>query len=200
MLLGWRRVLVLAAVVWMAGSGTAWAEEREALFERLADGGYVVYWRHAATDRRQGDRDFRDMDQCEFQRNLDARGQAQARTVGAGFVARGIPVGEVLTSDFCRNRETAEIAFGRYERVRDLWNLPAAHASTLGRDVLVSRLRERLGTVPADASKNTVIVGHNLNLQAAAQVRIDEGEMAVFEPQGNGRFILLGTLTPADFE
>jgi phosphohistidine phosphatase SixA len=140
------------------------------------------------------------MDQCAFQRNLDARGQAQARTVGAGLVARGIPVGEVFTSDFCRNRETAEIAFGRYERVRDLWNLPAAHASAVGRDVLVNSLRERLGTAPADPSKNTVIVGHNLNLQAASQVRIDEGEMAVFEPQGNGRFILLGTLTPADFE
>jgi phosphohistidine phosphatase SixA len=197
---GWRSVLVLAVVVWMAGFGTAWAEEREALLERLADGGYVVYWRHAATDRRQGDRDFRDMDQCEFQRNLDARGRAQARTVGAGFVARGIPVGEVLTSDFCRNRETAEIAFGRYERVKNLWNLPVASASGLGRDALVNGLRERLGTPPADPSKNTVIVGHNLNLQAAARVRIDEGVMAVFEPLGDARFAFLGTLEPSDFE
>jgi phosphohistidine phosphatase SixA len=197
---GWRSVLVLAVVVWMAGFGTAWAEDREALLERLAEGGYVVYWRHAATDRRQGDRDFRDMDQCEFQRNLDARGRAQARTVGAGFVARGIPVGEVLTSDFCRNRETAEIAFGRYERVKNLWNLPVANASGLGRDALVNGLRERLGTPPADPSKNTVIVGHNLNLQAAAGVRIDEGVMAVFEPLGDARFAFLGTLEPADFE
>jgi phosphohistidine phosphatase SixA len=197
---GWRSVLVLAVVVWMAGFGTAWAEDRVALLERLAEGGYVVYWRHAATDRRQGDRDFRDMDQCASQRNLDARGREQARTEGARFAALGISVGEVLTSDFCRNRETAEIAFGRSERVRNLWNLPAAHASGLGRDALVNGLRERLGTPPADPSRNTIIVGHNLNLQAAAQVRIDEGEMAVFEPLGDARFALLGTLEPADFE
>jgi hypothetical protein len=91
MVLGWRGVLVLAVVVWMAGFGTAWAEDRVALLERLAEGGYVVYWRHAATDRRQGDRDLRDMDQCASQRNLDARGRAQARTVGAGFAARESP-------------------------------------------------------------------------------------------------------------
>ena len=39
MVRGWTSVLVLAVVVWMAGFGTVWAEDRAALLERLAEGG-----------------------------------------------------------------------------------------------------------------------------------------------------------------
>jgi phosphohistidine phosphatase SixA len=191
--------LLLAAILG-TGAPAAVATDAAALFEQLSGGGHVIYWRHATTDRSQPDRDLRDIERCEFQRNLNAQGRAEARRVGTGFAARGVPLGEIYSSDFCRNRETAELAFGRYERVPDLWNLPQAHAGSMGRDELVSRLRTRLGTPPADPSTNTVLVGHNLNLQAAAGVVIGEGEMAVFGPLGEGRFEFLGTLKPADFE
>lgn len=179
--------------------GSLHAGEADALLANLGQGGYVIYWRHAATDRRERDQDFRDMDRCEFQRNLDSRGRAEAERIGAEFARRGIPVGAVLTSDFCRNRDTARIAFGRYERVPDLWNLPAAHSGPLDRDELVAALRQRLSTPPEDPSLNTVIVGHNLNLQAAARVVLGEGGMAIFRPLGDAGFELVGTLTPEDF-
>jgi len=193
-------LLVLLALAPGLMGASAVAGDAHALLERLSHGGHVIYWRHATTDHSQPDRDLRDIERCEFQRNLNAQGRAEARSVGAGFAARGIPLGEIYSSDFCRNRETAELAFGRYERVPDLWNLPQAHAGFMGRDELVSRLRARLGTPPADPSTNTVLVGHNLNMQAAAGVVIGEGEMAVFRPLGDSRFDFLGRLKPADFE
>lgn len=169
------------------------------LLQVLTEGGHVIYWRHAATDHSQGDRDLRDMRRCETQRNLSELGREQARRVGAGFESLGIPVGEVISSPFCRNWETAELAFGRYEIADDLWNLPASAASPLSQRELVERLQQRLSTPPSNPSENTVIIGHNLNLQAAARVRIDEGGIAVFKPLENGRTRFLGTLVPDDF-
>jgi phosphohistidine phosphatase SixA len=180
----------------LSASGVA---DADSLLRWLAGGGHVIYWRHAATDRSQGDRDLRDMQRCETQRNLSALGREQARRVGEGMKTMGIPVGRVLSSPFCRNWETAQEAFGRYEIVQDLWNLPAVAASPFSSQQLVQRLQQRLGTVPEDPATNTVLVGHNLNLQAAAGVRIDEGGIAVFKPSTDGRVHFLGTLVPEDF-
>lgn len=173
------------------------ADSPVALIEQMRAGGLVIYWRHAKTDHGQRDTDLSDMERCQSQRNLNAEGRREARRVGEAFARHGIPVGSVLTSDFCRNRDTAELAFGRYERVPDLFNLPAAR-DPARRDQLVASLRERLATPPDDPAHNTVMVGHNLNLRAAADVFIDEGGIAVFRPLGNGRFRHLGSLRPAD--
>ena len=173
------------------------ADNNAALIEKMRDGGLVIYWRHALTDHSRRDSDLSDMDRCETQRNLNGPGRQQARAVGEAFERHGIPVGTVLSSAFCRNRDTAELAFGRYESVDDLFNLPAVR-DPARQEWLVTSLRERLATPPEDAALNTVIVGHNLNLRAAANVFIDEGGIALFEPLGGNRFRHLGSLRPED--
>ena len=173
------------------------ADNNAALIEKMRDGGLVIYWRHALTDHSRRDSDLSDMDRCETQRNLNGPGRQQARAVGEAFERHGIPVGTVLSSTFCRNRDTAELAFGRYESVDDLFNLPAVR-DPARQEWLVTSLRERLATPPEDAALNTVIVGHNLNLRAAANVFIDEGGIALFEPLGGNRFRHLGSLRPED--
>jgi len=173
------------------------ADNNAALIEKMRDGGLVIYWRHALTDHSRRDSDLSDMDRCETQRNLNDPGRQQARGVGEAFERHGIPVGTVLSSAFCRNRDTAELAFGRYESVDDLFNLPAVR-DPARQEWMVTSLRERLATPPEDAALNTVIVGHNLNLRAAANVFIDEGGIALFEPLGGNRFRHLGSLRPED--
>jgi phosphohistidine phosphatase SixA len=171
------------------------ADPIASLFQTLQQGGHVIYWRHAATDRSLRDRDFSDMDRCALQRNLNELGREQAQIVGEAFRRHEIPIGIVYSSAFCRNRDSARIAFGHYQVLPELWNLPAAHANPLTREQLIEGLRQRLADLPPPG-KNTVIVGHNLNLRSAADVAIGEGEIAVFRPLGEGRFELLGTMTP----
>ncbi len=172
----------------------------DALIERMQAGGLVIYWRHAATDRSQRDTDLADMSRCEGQRNLDDRGHEQARQVGEGFERHAIPVERILSSPFCRNVDSARIAFGEdsWEVRDDLFNVPPVRDRQRQQE-LVEALRRYLVTAPGDAGKNVVIVGHNINLQQAARVRIDEGEIAVFEP-GSDSPRVLGVLTPDDFD
>ena len=55
----------------------------------------------------------RDLRDCARQRNLNAEGRRQARAIGTALRRLDIPVGEVVTSPYCRTRDTARLAFGR---------------------------------------------------------------------------------------
>lgn len=195
------RFLLCAILVMVPGIGL-WGQDVEqarALVGELQRGGAVIYWRHAQTDWDQRDEDYSDMTDCARQRNLTPEGRATAEAVGEALVALEVPIGRVLTSVFCRNIDTARLAFGRYEVVDELFNAPAADDAGYDRDVLVNRLQDMLAEPPAEASVNTVIVGHNFNLQFAAGVEIDEGEIAVFRPEA-GEAHHLGNLTPAQLQ
>ena len=94
---------VCAALLAPAGASedTAWTALRQ---------GGIVLFRHANAPG-GGDPAGMRIGDCTTQRNLDDRGRAQARSIGEAFRSRGIAVGLVLTSQWCRTRETAELAF-----------------------------------------------------------------------------------------
>jgi hypothetical protein len=103
------------AVVSMAGalalpSGEA-AESK--LGDQLRRGGVVLAIRHAATDFSKPDQDPVDLKDCRTQRNLSAAGRRDARRIGQGARRLQLRIGAVLSSPFCRTRETARLAFGR---------------------------------------------------------------------------------------
>ncbi len=191
---------LLLILLWLPSVAGADALGSDALIERMQAGGLVIYWRHAATDRSRRDQDLTDMSRCELQRNLDDHGREQARRVGEGFERHAIPVERILSSPFCRNIDTARIAFGEdsWEVQDDLFNVPPVR-DRQRQQALVTALRDYLVTPPEERDSNVVIVGHNINLQRAARVRIDEGEIAVFEPGGDAPRVL-GILTPEDFD
>ena len=49
------------------------------------------------------------VEDCTTQRNLDDRGRVQAKAIGAAFRERGIAFDAVLTSQWCRCRDTAQL-------------------------------------------------------------------------------------------
>jgi phosphohistidine phosphatase SixA len=159
-------------------------EDRAALVEALREGGYVIYFRHARTDFTMPDSDRFNLADCSTQRNLSEDGRADARAIGEAFRALRIPVGAVLSSEYCRTRETAELAFGRVEPTRDLTSRVATMTPEEEAE-RIEALRRLLATPPAPGT-NTVLVGHQFNLQDATGVTIAEGEAAIFAPVVDG--------------
>ena len=49
------------------------------------------------------------LDDCRTQRNLDQTGREQARRTGEAFRERGVEIGQMLFSQWCRCLETAEL-------------------------------------------------------------------------------------------
>ncbi|HEX5991238.1 MAG TPA: histidine phosphatase family protein [Thermomicrobiales bacterium] len=162
-----------------------------ALLAALRQGGFVLYFRHARTDFSQDDTDLRDLSNCATQRNLSSEGQAQARLIGEAIAALGIPIGEVLSSELCRTRETAELAFGRTTPMPDLTSFGTA-SSEAEEEERASALRRLLATPPTRGT-NTVLVGHLFNIQAAAGIGLAEGEAAIFSPAAS----MEGLATPS---
>jgi phosphohistidine phosphatase SixA len=156
----------------------------------LREGGYVIYFRHARADRSQTDSDLSEVTNCASQRNLTDEGRDQARLIGESIAALAIPVGEVLSSELCRARETAELAFGRTTPTPDLSSYDTAASETEVRE-RIEALRRLLATPPA-LGTNTVLVGHQFNIGDAADISLGDGEAAVFLPLGTAQ----GPATP----
>ena len=190
-------VLVLLAVL-VAGCGGSAAPDAEPtrlgpleLVEALREGGYVVYLRHATTDRSREDYPDVDLGDCRTQRNLSEAGREQARAIGASFRALEIPLGRVAASEYCRTRETAELAFGSFEEERDLTGFPEKSNPTY--EERVRRTKELLAAPPSEGT-NTILVAHVKNLEESAGRSIEEGELAVFEPLGATRYRYRGRI------
>ncbi len=83
-----------------------------ALLDALRGGGYVLLFRHAATDYGQSDVDKQNLENCLTQRNLSEQGRQQAAAIGQAFRQLQIPVGTDLASPYCRTQETARLAYG----------------------------------------------------------------------------------------
>lgn len=183
--------VVLAAVAGCGGGGGGGQSGPAEVVEELRRGGYVVFLRHAATDHSERDRVGVPLTDCTGQRNLTEAGREQARTLGRAWRSLGIPVGDVLSSGYCRTRETAELAFGGATVVPALTGIPNEQVGS--HFARVRALRRLLGERPPDG-QNVVVVGHIANLEAATEVEIDEGDAAVFEPLGRSRYRLVARM------
>jgi len=159
------------------------------LISALRQGGYVLYFRHTATDHTQNDSRMTSFEDCANQRNLVDQGRSDARMIGASLRALSVPIGTVVTSPHCRTVETAELAFGRGEKLNE-----AGYKSDEAR---YSALRKLLVAKPRRGT-NTVVVGHGSPIQAIAGISLGEGDIAVVRPLED-RFEVLARIRVQDW-
>lgn len=181
-------VALLCAPAWAqtsATTGRSSLPSREfppaQLLAELRTGGYVLYFRHAATDFSQNDEKMKRYEDCADQRNLIDKGRADARAAGAAIGQLTIPVDRVLASPFCRTVETAQLLFGRAEKMAEVRGGPAESAGS-GRYAPLKRI---LAT-PVRPGTNLVVVSHgNPFYSVAGPPYLAEGEAAVVRPLGS---------------
>lgn len=174
--------------------------DRSALLQSLRDGGYTLYFRHAATDWSQQDQvqragDWRSCDAARM-RQLSAAGRQTAREVGNAIRALGIPVAKVYASPYCRTMETAALLnLGDVVPSDDVINLRVADFFG-GREQVIATARALLATPPPPGG-NVVVVAHGNVARDATPVYPGEAEAVVFQPRGDGEFSVLARI-PSD--
>ena len=169
-------------------------KELRKLIPQLKQGGYVIYIRHATTDYNQEDKRPVDLNNCKTQRNLTKQGRKQAQTIGRAFRQHHIPVGQVISSPYCRCLETAKLAFGQATRSDSLYF--AMGLKREGKEVKGVELRNMLMQAPAKG-KNTVIVSHTANLQEAVGLwPKPEGASYIFKIDDTGELQAIAIVEP----
>jgi phosphohistidine phosphatase SixA len=160
-------------------SGSA-AGDSEGAWAALLEGGHVALVRHGnAPPGYGGDPPGFKIDDCRTQRNLDEQGREEARALGTAFRNRGVRVGRVLSSPWCRRLETARLmAVGSVE---SSWALvpdmdPSAPARLLELKALISAWRGP-GTL--------LLVTHAFTVRALLGFLPIQGETVVLKP-GSG--------------
>ena len=173
---------LLAALV--SASPPAAADTRLA---RLSEPGVVAVMRHASAPG-FGDPASFALDDCATQRNLDARGRAQARETGAAIRAAGATVDRVLTSQWCRCRDTARLLdLGPVE------DLPALNSFFRDRSRSEARTGElRKFLIGLSPGETVVLVTHYVNIQALTGRGVASGEVLLLEVGRDGAVSVVG--------
>jgi Histidine phosphatase superfamily (branch 1) len=156
---------------------TGAALQGPALLSALQRGGYVVYFRHTATDFSRGDSGMKSYDDCDNQRLLSAQGKRDASAIGQQIRALKLPVGEALASPYCRTMDHARLMLTQVTPRNEI-----REAQGNG----YQGLKQLLAT-PVQAGTNRWIVGHGTPFRAVAgPPHLAEGEAAVIRPGTSG--------------
>lgn len=178
-----RWIWALAVVICGAHlPGAALANDWDALDQP----GAFAIMRHALAPG-TGDPGSFDVTDCSTQRNLDDRGRAQARAIGQAFRDRGVTFDAVLSSQWCRCVETAELlALGEVTEADafnsffgDFSERPAKTAAALA---LLNGRADR-----------PFVVSHQVNIRALTGQTTRSGEVLVVR-RGDASLEVLGSI------
>tara|TARA_Y100001970_G_C14014496_1_gene740207 strand:- start:412 stop:969 length:558 start_codon:yes stop_codon:yes gene_type:complete len=90
------------------------ADLNENLISQLKEGGKIIFIRHAYAPG-SGDPEIFNLNDCSTQRNLNSKGKIQSKKIGEFFKKNNISTRNVYSSEWCRCKETALIAFKKFE-------------------------------------------------------------------------------------
>ena len=90
------------------------ADLNQNIISELKKGGKIIFIRHAYAPG-GGDPNNFDINDCDTQRNLNDDGRIQSKKIGVFFKKNKISIEKVYSSEWCRCKETASIAFRSFE-------------------------------------------------------------------------------------
>ena len=177
----------------IASGSTAWANTTLAL-QALQQPAAIVLFRHALAPGGGDPVEFVAGD-CKTQRNLSTEGQEQAKRMGATLLQSGVVVGEVWHSEWCRTRDTAQLAFPTM-RAGSLLPQPAFNSffgSPESEPTQTTAARQML--LGWRGPGTLVVVTHQVNITALTGVVPQSGEGVVLKNE-NGTLLVKGKLLP----
>ena len=199
--------IISCLVIFLFTSPTARAADLDGLVAAMKDGGYVIVFRHGATDDSQKDVYPFKFDDMSAQRQLSDKGRAMARDLGAALAKLGVPVGEVYTSRLNRAVETGKLIGGKdVAPVDELTDSGAGSSSAManpdGKNAKAGRAVRELVNVPPKAGANNMAVTHKTNVTDAfgkefADIR--EGEALVYKTSSSGPAALVARVLPNEW-
>ena len=162
------------------------ADSENQILENLKTGGKLIFIRHAYAPG-GGDPDNFDINDCSTQRNLSDSGREQSKKIGNFFRENKIPISLVISSEWCRCKETAHIAFENYE-TKNFLNSFFSEKFAKNKKTQIKNLKKYVNNWNSD--KNLVLVTHYVLISEVLNYAPSSGEIVI----ANKNFNKIGNL------
>ena len=134
----------------------------------------IVFMRHALAPG-FGDPIRFKLGDCSTQRNLDANGRNQAQLIGKELLNSGIHFSEILSSEWCRCKETASLLdIGKW---RVFSGLNSFFQDYVDKEETLNNLNRKLTQVEDGV---TLMISHQVVIRAITGSTTRSGELVVF--------------------
>ena len=162
------------------------ADFNKKLFTQLEDGGKLIFIRHAYAPG-SGDPGNFNLNDCSTQRNLSEEGRNQAKYIGEFFRNKKIKIDQVISSEWCRCKETAEIAFANFS-TNSFLNSFYSYKFTKNKNKQINALNDYIDKFKSN--KNLVLITHYVLISEVLNYGPSSGEIVV----SDRNFNIIGTI------
>ena len=173
--------LKIFIVIFISLTTSIKADSNKDLLKQLTEGGKLIFIRHAYAPG-SGDPNNFNLNDCSTQRNLSDRGKKQAEHIGTIFRENKIEIDEVYSSEWCRCKETAEIAFTNFTTKNFLNSF---YSSNYAKNK-TKQIKDLMKFVKKnDFKKNIIFVTHYVLISEVLDYAPSSGEIIVSDKDFN---------------
>ena len=157
------------------------ADLNQNLINELKQGGKLIFIRHAYAPG-GGDPINFDMNVCNTQRNLNNSGRNQADKIGSLFKDNNISTDKVYSSEWCRCKETALIAFNQFETKKFL-NSFFSSKFAQNKNSQIKSFKKFIKSW--DGKKNLIFITHYVFISEILNYASSSGEIIISDKDFN---------------
>ena len=163
----------------------------EKIINSLIEGEKLVFIRHAYAPGNGDPSNFK-LSDCSTQRNLNQSGIEQSKQIGFFFNKNNIKIDKILSSEWCRCKDTAKYAFKDYETFSAL-NSFYDERFAANETKQINDLKKYIKNW--DGEKNIIFVTHFVVISSILQTSVASGEIIVSDKNLN----VIGSIKGASY-
>ena len=174
-----KKIIIIFFIGILNINNSAFSDDK--ILKSLKEGKKLIFIRHAIAPG-NGDPNNFDINDCSTQRNLDEKGIEESKKIGLFFKNNKIKIDKVLSSQWCRCKDTAKYAFKNFETF-DALNSFYDVRFAANEEKQIKDLKNYIKNWNSD--KNLVLVTHFVVISSILNTGSSSGEIIISDKKFN---------------
>ena len=174
-----KKIVIIFFIGILNINNSAFSDDK--ILKSLKEGKKLIFIRHAIAPG-NGDPNNFDINDCSTQRNLDEKGIEESEKIGLFFKNNKIKIDKVLSSQWCRCKDTAKYAFKNFETFNAL-NSFYDEKFAANEAKQIKDLKNYIKNW--DSDKNLVLVTHFVVISSILNTGSSSGEIIISDKKFN---------------
>ena len=174
-----KKIVIIFFIGILNINNSAFSDDK--ILKSLKEGKKLIFIRHAIAPG-NGDPNNFDINDCSTQRNLDEKGIEESEKIGLFFKNNKIKIDKVLSSQWCRCKDTAKYAFKNFETFNAL-NSFYDEKFAANEAKQIKDLKNYIKNWNSD--KNLVLVTHFVVISSILNIGSSSGEIIISDKNFN---------------